>query len=377
MKNKCYLILALGCVVFGVSCKHQEHPVSVSDFKHEDVGEIVLTKEQAVQAHLKTEVVKLEKFVAGIKVSGKLRSRQGDEQMVVAKSDGIMNFSNRFLSEGQEIKRGNLIGEIQTGGLQNGDPWKETRIAYEAARTEYLRAQKLIEDKLISRKEFEQIRAAYERSKSVYEGQIRQRTGSGLSVTAPKGGYVKSRLVNQGGYVSVGTPIMIISSNRRMQLKADVPERYFKELRNIVSANFRPDYDEAVYKLSDLHGKVLSYGKSSEDDSPYIPIIFEFDNIGDFVPGSFVEVYLLAAPQSGVISVPISALVEEQGIWSVYLRRDSEHYEKREVKLGRSNGVRMEVISGLHPGDEIVVSGTSQVRLAASSSSVPESHHQH
>lgn len=377
MKNNRYLIFAMVGIGLILSCKHQEHSDSESDSKHENVGEIVFTKEQARQAYLTTEVVKLGNFVAGIKVSGKLRTRQDNEQMVVAKSDGIMNFSNKSLSEGQEIRRGDLIGEIQTDGLQDGDPWKSVRIAYETAHKEYLRAQKLIEDKLISQKEFEQICAVYERSKSVYEGQIKLRTGSGLSVTAPMSGYIKKRLVSQGNYVSVGTPIMIISSNRRIQLKADVPERYFKEMRSIVSANFKTDYDERAYKMSDLHGKVLSYGKSSDEESPYIPIIFEFDNIGDFIPGAFVEVYLLSAPQKNIISVPKSALVEEQGTWFVFLKQDAEHYAKREVSLGRSNGVSVEVIAGLHTGEEIVVKGASQIRLAAYSSAVPESHHQH
>ena len=86
---------------------------------------------------------------------------------------------------------------------------------------------------------------------------------------------------------------------------------------------------------------------------------------------------MLSAPQRNIISVPKSALVEEQGTWFVFLKKDAEHYAKREVTLGRSNGVCVEVIAGLHPGEEIVVKGASQIRLAAYSSAVPESHHQH
>ena len=91
---------------------------------------------------------------------------------------------------------------------------------------------------------------------------------------------------------------------------------------------------------------------------------FEFDNRGDVVPGSFVEIYLLARPMEGVISVPRSALTEEQGSFYVYLQLDEECYRKQLVTLGADNGQRVQVLSGLKAGDRLVTRGAYQVKLA-------------
>ena len=161
----------------------------------------------------------------------------------------------------------------------------------------------------------------------------------GVTVSSPISGYLISLLVKPGEYVSVGQPIATVSQNRRLQLRAEVSERYFDRLGNIFSANFvlpyRPD---EMLCLSELNGRVVSYGKSSSEGSYYLPVIFEFDNVGNIVPGSYAEIYLLGAPREGVISVPKGAIAEEQGLYFVFLQKDAEHYEgikRRPVKNDR------------------------------------------
>ena len=58
----------------------------------------------------------------------------------------------------------------------------------------------------------------------------------------------------------------------------------------------------------------------------------------------------------------------------VYLRLDEEGYKKQEVILGQNNGERVQILSGLKKGDEVVVKGVYQVKLAATSSVMPEGH---
>ena len=163
-----------------------------------------------------------------------------------------------------------------------------------------------------------------------------------------------------------------------MQLRAEVSENNYKQLKNIRNANFKTAYDNTLFKLSDLNGRLLSYGRTSDEQSFYIPVTFEFDNVGDLIPGSFTEIYLMTKPQSGIVSVPVSSLTEEQGLYFVYLQLEQEVFKKQEVKLGQSNGERVHVISGLKEGDNIVTNGVYQVKLAATSSVMPEGHgHSH
>jgi RND family efflux transporter MFP subunit len=356
--------------------KHKERETPEAEGDHSD--EIPFNRQQAEAIGLQVEEVTVGTFSHVIKTSGQILSAQSDETTIAATSNGIVSFVDPSISEGVSIWKGEAIVTISAKNLLEGDPAAKTKITYETALKEYQRAEELIKVQIISAKEFEQARLRYETAKTAYEAQVADITANGVKVTSPINGYLKNRFVNQGEYVSVGQPIATVSQNRRLQLRAEVSENYFKNLKNIGSANFQTSYDNTVYKLSDLNGRLLSFGKTSGRQSFYIPVTFEFDNIGDIVPGSFVSVYLLSKAQENVISIPLSAVTEEQGLHFVYLQQDEEGYKKQEVTLGQSNGDRVQILSGMKQGDKVVTKGVYQVKLAAVSSVTPEGHsHSH
>ena len=94
-------------------------------------------------------------------------------------------------------------------------------------------------------------------------------------------------------------------------------------------------------------------------------------------PGSFVEVYLLASEQKDIISLPISAITEEQGLNFVYIQLDEEGYRKQEVRLGGNDGQRVEILSGLKGGEKVVTQGAIHVKLASASNAIPAHTHHH
>lgn len=357
--------------------KHSEgdghdHGAEATEDSHTD--EILFSKEQAQLVGLKTETVTPGSFYNSIKTSGQIQASQGDEAVIAATSNGIVSFTNPSITDGTAVKAGQSIVTISAKKLLEGDPSVKARIEYETAQKEFQRAESLVKDQIISAKDFEQARLRYETAKTVYQAQAGNMTAAGVSVTAPIAGYIKNRLVAQGEYVSVGQPIATVSQNRRLQLRAEVSENNFKILKSISSANFKPAYDNVVYKLSELNGRLLSFGKASTDQSFYIPVTFEFDNVGDIIPGAYTEVYLLSTLQENVISVPVSAITEEQGLNFVYLQTGAEEYKKQEVTLGQNNGERVQILSGLPRGAKVVTKGVYQVKLAATSSVMPEGH---
>lgn len=266
---------------------------------------------------------------------------------------------------------------VSARNLAEGEPSERARIAYEAAKDEYDRAQKLVGSGIVSKKEFATIKETYESARLSYEALVSQAGKTGQRVTAPISGYVKTCLVKEGDYVTVGQPLMTLTQNRRLFLRAEVSERYYKYLSGVVSANFKTPYDDRVYSLDELRGRVLSYGKSTDDTLYYLPITFEFDNRGDVVPGSYVEVYLLSGEMNDVISLPKTAVTEEQGVNFVYLQLDAEGYRKQEVKLGADNGKDVQILSGVHAGDKVVVEGAYHVKLASASNAIPAHTHEH
>lgn len=338
--------------------------------------EIVLTPEKAQAAGVQVEEVQPAAFRSVIPTSGQVLAAQGDEATVVAAVSGVVNFT-RSLIEGTQVSAGMALLTVSSQHIQEGDPVKRARIAYETAKSEYERAAKLVDKQIVSQKDFNQLKENYENARIAYEALSPSKDGKGVAVKSPIGGYVKSCLVKEGDYVTVGQPLLTVTQTRRLQLKAEVSERYYAELKSIVSANFTTTYDDKVYRLDDLKGRLLSYGKSSGDASYYIPVTFEFDNRGDVIPSSFVEVYLLSEERQGVISLPVSAITEEQGLNFVYLQVDAECYKKQEVKLGMNDGCRVEVLSGLKGGEKVVTVGAMHVKLAAAGNTIPGHTHNH
>lgn len=337
--------------------------------------EIVFEADKAKAAGVKVAVVRPGDFFSVTPTGGKVLPASGDETTIVATVSGVVSV-NRPITEGMDIGKGVAVFTVVSSDLQEGDISQRVNITYRTAKAEYERAQRLVADKIISEKEFLAIKAEYENAQLAYEA-VGKGNARGVTVHTPGAGFVKECLVGEGDYVSVGQPLMVIAQNRRLYLRAEVAERDYALLNRIVSAKFKTSYDEKIYDLEQLNGRLLSYGKTSDGASPFIPVTFEFDNTGGVIPGSYAEIYLVTGTRSNVISVPATALTEEQGVYFVYVQEDEDGYSKREVTIGRSDGERVEIVSGLQGGEKVVVEGAVHVKLASASGSIPEHTHNH
>ena len=402
-----YSILMAACLM--ASChpgeKHHGAHDHEGEEKEDHSGEIVMTDEQMEKAGVDIETVEPGDFTAVMKAAGQIVRRQGDEQTVSATISGIVYWRNASLSEGSQVGSGQPLADITARHLQDGDPIAKAKATFEAAKSEKERVKPLADENIVSQREYEQARLNYQTAKAAYEGIAASKSGSAV-VTTGMGGFIKSLIVKSGDYVNVGDPIAVVTQNRRQQLVVDVPECAYRNMNDIRSANFKATGNDNVYKLSELNGKLISYSRTLPEGSAYLPATFEFDNVGDIIAGSFVEVYLLLKQKQNVITVPNTSLTEEQGLYYVYVKKhnhnheaheDHEHedhdheaheghehkgeegiFEKREVKIGQTDGVRTEILSGLKAGECIVTEGAYQVKLAASSSAIPEGHnHNH
>ncbi|WP_307984763.1 efflux RND transporter periplasmic adaptor subunit [uncultured Bacteroides sp.] len=341
---------------------------------HED--EIILSAAKAEAAGVKCSVIEPAPFRQVIKTSGQISAAQGDESVIVATVSGIVSFHGQ-ITEGMAVNRGKPLVNISSSKTAEGDAAQRALIVHESAKKEYERVKALVESRIVSKKEYEQAKLNHDNAHIAYEALSKNYSPKGQEISSPLGGYVKNILIREGDYVSVGQPLMSVTQNRRLFLRAEVSEKYYSHLRNIRSANFRTPYHNRVYELKQLNGKLLSFGKSSGSQSFYVPVTFEFDNKVDVLPGSFVEVYLLSSDMENVLSLPRTALTEEQGSFFVYLNVDEEGYRKQEVTLGADNGKNVQILSGLKAGDRVVVEGANQVRLAGISTAIPGHTHNH
>ena len=392
LRNASLLLAAAAFLLLSPACKHEKnemahdhahhhaeadhdgHDAHDHDGQHAEEehasGEIVLEPERAAKLGVKTSKIEPSDFFATLSVGGELTGAPADQSTVTARDAGIVKL-RACASPGSLVSRGQIIANIEGHGMAGGDAAEAAQAAVRAAKRELDRITPLHEDGIVSTKDYNAALQAYETAKAASSN-----SGACCAI-APTSGVITELLVKEGQYVESGAPIATISGGNTLTLKVNVPERDSRFLSSISGARFRTAYSDETYNISDFNGK-RSSTPSTVAINGYIPVYFTLTNNGALTSGSYCEVYLTGDKREGVISVPMSALSEQQGAFFVYVRLDEECYEKRPVTVGASEGDRVEILSGVNPGEEVVTEGTTFVRLAESSGTVPEGHsHSH
>lgn len=351
---------------------HDDHDEDGDHDEHKHGDEITLSPEMAKKFGVKTSVLKPDDFAEVIKVSGQIVPASGDQIVVSATTNGIITIAPG-INVGKSIAAGTTVATISAKGISGGDTNEAARLSRDAAKKELDRVTPLYKEGIVSEKDYNEAVKAYNTAAASYSAPAASGTA-----TSRSSGVITRLLVTSGQYVATGEPIAIVSQNTRLTLRADLPEKYYNFLPTVSSANFRPSYSESTFSLADMGGSLLSAPSASTAQNGYIPVFFTFNNNGQAVPGAYAEIYLLGATAHDVISVPVEALTENQGVYYAYVKVHDDAYEKRRIVTGRSNGKSVEVISGLNAGDCVVSDGAAVIRMAETSGNVPEGHsHNH
>jgi RND family efflux transporter MFP subunit len=354
---------------------------ALANQREQTIGEeIVYLKEQAWKIDFANMEVKRQPFIEIIKTTGQILPAYGDEITITAKSRGIITFGNNKKLIGSAVNSGEALFIISGAGLTEGNldtKYKEAKNNYEKSKIDFERANGLVKKNIISQKYFLEIQLRYKNAQTTFNTIEKNYTTGGHKITSPIQGYIKNVMISEGEYVEIGKSIASVSQNRKLILKAEVPQKYFSKLNSISSANFITAYDSKVYSTDSLNGKLVSYGKSADNNAYYIPVNFEIDNKGEIIPGSFIEVFLKTNVIKGALVIPYSALLEEQGNHFAYVQTSGEGFQKRELKLGANDGLHVQVLSGIKEGERVVTKGSYQIKLATMSGKMPAHGHEH
>ncbi len=353
-----------------VFSNHEEAHEKAESPEVSKVNTVVFTKEQSWKIDFKTEFPNKQPFGQVIRTVAKVESASGDQTVIAAKTSGIIVFSNFNIVEGNNVTSGERLFAISSSGMSENNisvKLAEAKSNFENAESDYNRHVELAKDKIISEKELQTAKNLYETTKAVYENLINNFSATGQSITSSMSGFIKQIFVSNGQYVEAGQPLISISQNKNLVLNAFVQQKYISILSSINSANIKTLYDNQTYTFEELNGQVLSYGKSTSEDNFLIQVNLQIDNKGSFVQGSFVEIYLKTLTNSQALTVPNSAVLEEQENYFLFVQINPELFEKREIKIGGSDGIQTEIVSGLLQNERIISQGAMLVKLAQSS----------
>jgi len=233
----------------------------------------------------------------------------------------------------------------------------------------------MISEKIITEEHFLSMKTRYEKLNNEYNNLNSSFSNNGSSITSPDPGYIKEVFITEGQKVSPGQPLASIVIEHNLVLKADISPDYLDILPYIEKANFKVGYSDHLFKTDELSGKKISFGKSTGENSYYIPVYFRMNYNPELIEGTFAEVFLLGKEIKDAIVVPNSALMEEYGKLYVFVEDFDGDFHKRYVVPGLSNGESTQIIEGLDENETIVITGTYQIKLSSMSTSAPAHNH--
>ncbi len=351
---------------------HEVAEIHEADKSHEHAkGEIVLEPEMAARFGVRIDTVRNGMHSEALKAAGTFLSSNSSMAGVTAPLAGTVSYQ-ASVTVGAKVQRGTTVAHIRPGSVEGGNTNAGAKAAMDAAKRELDRLKPLYDDRLVTVSEYNAALAAYEQAKAAYSP-----AASG-AVHAPISGVITSIDIPSGAYADAGTVLMQISSGGDLTLRVDVPQSRYSLARNAVDANIiLPDGN--AMSVSAMGGKRIS-GAEAGASAPngFVSVYFSVPASQAVAPGATAEVYLLGKVADKGITIPRSALSEQQGSYFVYEKIGDHAYRRLPVTIGGSDGINAVITSGLNGGEAIVTEAVTTIRLAENSGAIPEGHnHNH
>lgn len=328
---------------------------------------------------LKTITIRPSTFIKTINTSGIIKVLPASEQVIIAKSNGIVTFSSPDLMIGTDVNKDEKLFEISGQNLVNNNPdilIIEAKNKYQQSLESYQRAKSLISEKIISRQEFLSRKSDFQADSLRYSILMENFDSEKLFIRSPMTGKLFELLVKNGDYVSAGDKLAVISRDYHNYLEVNLPKKYYSRISTINSGQFRTEYCSEIHSFNE-HEK-LSQSRRVQIGNPFIQMNFSLAHNHDLLPGSFAEVWLDVEKCTNTMVIPKSAIIEQQGLYFVFVKHSDSDYHKTQIDVISMNAEEAQIASGLHFGDDVVIEGVLELKLSQSASKIdPHAGHNH
>ena len=269
------------------------------------------------------------------------------------------------VEEGQRVKKGDLIAQIQKRDFQTA--LEEARARALEAERQFRRYKELYARKQVSRADYDRYRAARDVARAQLEDARNQLRDT--SLLAPFDGVISKRYVENFQKVQAQEPIVNLQDITRIEILIDVPEQVMAEIRD------KEEKLEIVASFDAIPGKefpvkVKEYSTQADPATQTYQVVLIMDQPGEanILPGMTALVTARSTLEAGAgtrtITVPAIAVMDAAGnrpyVWVLDRKTGTVH--RRFVTVGPITGSRNIVIrKGLKGGETIVIAGVTQL----------------
>ncbi|TGQ42081.1 efflux RND transporter periplasmic adaptor subunit [Mesorhizobium sp. M00.F.Ca.ET.216.01.1.1] len=323
------------------------------------------TAEPAVQAAapvqasltVSVEKVRSEAIASSVSATGTVAAWQ--EGTIGAEASGLQ-LTEVLVAEGDHVQAGQIVARLNASLLkaqlaEQKAAIIEARATLEGAESAAARAVKLLESKAVSAEAAEEKVTAVKTDRAQVEqaeaaAQRLQAELDQATVRAPFDGVVSSRPAVAGSIVQVGTELMKIIRDGRLEVGVLVPE---KDLPKISVGQAATVVDASSHTTQ---GKISSIAQTVNSTTRLATVYVSLGVDSGLKPGMFARVSI-ATTASQQLSVAEAALVWRDGKPAVFVVDEAGKVNARSVVTGARQNGRVAIESGLSEGNSVVVAG--------------------
>lgn len=275
------------------------------------------------------------------------------------------NLKKMPVKEGEMVKKGQLLAQLDDTDYTV--QYKSRKAEYDQAASDFKRAESLVEQGLISRSDFDKLKATEKSAKSNL-----QAAKNNLEYTflrAPFAGRIARRYVQNFEEISAKQPVFLLHDLSSIAIKVDVPESLMIRVRRGAKPDVVAIFDEIPGQKFPLTLKEVA--SQPDDNTNTYEVTFSMKVVDGFniLPGMSVTVRGKAQHNMSTseqhITVPAHAVLEDSGGRFVFVAKKTSEgrgvIEKRQVETGDLTSLGLAVKSGLQVEDKVVTAGMSKM----------------
>ncbi len=279
-------------------------------------------------------------------------------------STRMMGYVNKINVEiGDKVRKGELLvsinnSELQAKLAQVNAKITEAQAAFNNAEKDYKRFKNLFEENSASQKELDDVTANFEMAKARLEAARQMKNEvqaqfAYVNIRAPFSGVITNKFAEEGDMANPGMPLVAMEAPGAFEVRATVPE---SEISSIEEGTEVDVNIKSIGKT--LQGVISEVSASAKNTGSQYPVKISLEDTGDEIrSGMYVSVDIPMKQKTGSerVLIPSEALVHRGELTGLYTVSSQNTALLRWVRIGKTYGDQVEVLSGLNTEEKYIV----------------------